>query len=73
MTAKPDSPLVAKAVAAVDRDRLVERVVDFTDIPSPTGSEADMGRAYHEVLGGAGKVPYYIHSHPIDLKSRDQA
>ena len=54
MTAKPDSQLVAKAVAAVDRDRLVKRVVDFTDISSPTGSEADMGRAYHEVLGGAG-------------------
>ena len=54
MTAKPESPLVAKAVAAVDRDRLVKRVVDFTDIPSPTGGEADMGRAYHEVLGGAG-------------------
>ncbi len=54
MTAKPDPKLVAKAVAAVDRERLVQRVVDFTDIPSPTGSEADMGRAYHEVLGGAG-------------------
>jgi acetylornithine deacetylase len=54
MAAVQDSKLVAKAVAAVDRERLVERVVAFTDIASPTGSEADMGRAYRDVLNEAG-------------------
>ncbi len=46
--------IVAKAVDQIDRERLVQLVIDLTDIPSPTGYEGDMARAYHEVLQSAG-------------------
>ena len=53
MTA-PDRNLVEKAVAEIDRDRLVKLTMDLVDIPSPTGFEGDMARAVHEVFGEAG-------------------
>ncbi len=49
-----DKALVDKAIAEIDRDRLVKLVMDLVDIPSPTGFEGDMARAVHEVLGEAG-------------------
>jgi acetylornithine deacetylase len=54
MPNKVDSKLVARAVDKIDRGRLVDLVVQLTNVPSPTGQEADMARAYHEVLGKAG-------------------
>ncbi len=54
MTNKIDPNVVAKAVDQIDRDRLVQLVVDLTNIPSPTGYEGDMARAVFEVLQGAG-------------------
>lgn len=49
-----DKNLVERAVAEIDRDRLVKLTMDLVDIPSPTGFEGDMARAVHEVLGDAG-------------------
>ncbi len=49
-----DDQLVRKALDKIDRDRLVKLVVDLTNIPSPTGEEAEMARAYREVLASAG-------------------
>lgn len=49
-----DPNLVAKAIDQIDRERLVQLVIDLTNIASPTGYEGDMARAVHEVLGGAG-------------------
>ncbi len=46
--------LVRKATDLIDRDRLVNLTIDLTDIPSPTGFEGDVARAYHEVLRGSG-------------------
>ena len=46
--------LVQKAVDQIDRDRLVDLVVQLVNVPSPTGYEGDMARALHEVLQGAG-------------------
>ncbi|MCU7930783.1 MAG: M20/M25/M40 family metallo-hydrolase [Candidatus Thiodiazotropha sp. (ex Codakia rugifera)] len=46
--------LIAKAIDQIDRDRLVQLVIDLTNIPSPTGYEGDMARAVHEVLEGSG-------------------
>ncbi|CAB1368429.1 M20/M25/M40 family metallo-hydrolase [Denitratisoma oestradiolicum] len=46
--------LVRKATDLIDRDRLVNLTIDLTNIPSPTGFEGDVARAYHEVLKGAG-------------------
>ncbi len=46
--------LVRRATDQIDRDRLVKLVIDLTSIPSPTGEERDMARAYGEVLKGAG-------------------
>lgn len=54
MTKKMNKDLVKKATDLIDRDRLVGLTVALTDIPSPTGFEGDMARAYHEVLRGAG-------------------
>jgi acetylornithine deacetylase/succinyl-diaminopimelate desuccinylase-like protein len=54
MPKKLDGRLVAKAVGKIDRSRLVDLVVQLTNVPSPTGQEAEMARAYYEVLGGAG-------------------
>lgn len=54
MARKTQADLVAKAIAGVDRDRLVKLVVDFTNIPSPTGEEAEMARVYHDALSGTG-------------------
>ncbi|MEW7973791.1 MAG: M20/M25/M40 family metallo-hydrolase [Candidatus Thiodiazotropha endolucinida] len=49
-----NSNLIAKAIDQIDRDRLVQLVIDLTNIPSPTGYEGDMARAVHEVLEGSG-------------------
>lgn len=54
MSNKPDKTLLAKAIDNIDRDRLVNMVVELTDIPSPTGEEADMARAVHGILSEAG-------------------
>ncbi len=52
MPNKVDQDLVAKAVDHIDRDRMIDLVVDLVNIPSPTGFEGDMARAVHEVLSG---------------------
>jgi acetylornithine deacetylase len=54
MTNRTDMTLVGRAVEQIDRDRLINLVVQLVNIPSPTGSEGDMARAYHQVLKGAG-------------------
>jgi acetylornithine deacetylase len=54
MANKIDPSVVAKAVDQIDRDRLVQLVIDLTDIPSPTGYEGDMARAVYDVLQGVG-------------------
>ncbi len=54
MTNTPDSNTVARAVECIDRERLVQLVIDLVNVPSPTGFEGDMARAFHEVLQGAG-------------------
>lgn len=54
MTNNVDQALVARAVDCIDRDRLVQLVVGLVNVPSPTGFEGDMARAFHEVLQGAG-------------------
>lgn len=51
--ANVDSNLVAKAVEQIDRDRLIQLVMDLVDIPSPTGSEGEVARAVHKELGKA--------------------
>lgn len=38
----------------VDRARLIERVITLVDIPSPTGNEGDMARAYGEMMRAIG-------------------
>jgi acetylornithine deacetylase len=53
MSNKTDPNLVTRAIEQIDRDRLVDLVVQLVNVPSPTGSEGDMGRALHEVLRGA--------------------
>ncbi|SVB87321.1 uncharacterized protein METZ01_LOCUS240175, partial [marine metagenome] len=42
MPNKVDQDLVAKAVDHIDRDRMIDLVVDLVNIPSPTGFEGDM-------------------------------
>ena len=54
MANKIDPSVVARAVEEIDRDRLVQLVIDLTNIPSPTGYEGDMARAVHEVFKGVG-------------------
>ncbi|MBM4222020.1 MAG: hypothetical protein FJ170_08750, partial [Gammaproteobacteria bacterium] len=53
MSNKTDPNLVTRALEHIDRDRLVDLVVQLVNVPSPTGSEGDMARALHEVLRGA--------------------
>lgn len=54
MANKTDPALVRRAVEEVDRGRLIDLVVQFVNVPSPTGFEGDMARCLHEVLRGAG-------------------
>lgn len=54
MTKQHGAQLVAKAVDRIDRQRLVDLVVQLTNIASPTGEEGEMARAYHAVLQDAG-------------------
>ena len=49
-----DQDLVQRAVDQINRERLVDLVVQLVNVPSPTGYEGDMARALHEVLQGAG-------------------
>lgn len=49
-----DQNLVARAIEQVDRQKLIDLVVDLVNVPSPTGFEGDMARATHQVLGDAG-------------------
>lgn len=51
---KSNDYYINKAVDNIDRARLIELVVGLVNIASPTGSEGNMARAYHEVLEGAG-------------------
>jgi acetylornithine deacetylase len=46
--------LLAKAIANIDRDRLIKLTIDLTNIPSPTGLEGDVARALHEIFQGTG-------------------
>lgn len=54
MASKVNKDLIRKATDQIDRDELVNLTIDLTDIPSPTGFEGDVARAYHEVLGNFG-------------------
>lgn len=54
MSANVDQAVIKKAVDCIDRDRLVQLVVDLVNVPSPTGFEGDMARTLHEVLQGSG-------------------
>ncbi|MGI9342265.1 MAG: M20/M25/M40 family metallo-hydrolase [Gammaproteobacteria bacterium] len=54
MSASVDQAVIKKAVDCIDRDRLVQLVVDLVNVPSPTGFEGDMARALHDVLQGSG-------------------
>lgn len=54
MSMKPDPALIQRAIEHVDRDRLIDLVVQLVNIPSPTGFEGDMARALHDVLRGSG-------------------
>jgi acetylornithine deacetylase len=54
MPDRVDQDLVAKAVEQIDRDQLIDLVVQLVNVPSPTGYEGDMARAVHEVLSSAG-------------------
>lgn len=49
-----EQALIEKAVDLVDEDRLVKLTIELTGIPSPTGEEAEISRAYQELLLGAG-------------------
>lgn len=53
MPNKVNPELVQKAVDQINRERLVDLVVQLVNVPSPTGYEGDMARALHEVLQGA--------------------
>ena len=53
MPNKVNPDLVQKAVDQINRERLVDLVVQLVNVPSPTGYEGDMARALHEVLQGA--------------------
>ena len=46
--------LVKKAVEHIDRDRLVDLVVQLVNVASPTGFEGDMAREFHKVLQDSG-------------------
>ncbi|MDH3512725.1 MAG: M20/M25/M40 family metallo-hydrolase, partial [Gammaproteobacteria bacterium] len=54
MPDRVDQDLVAKAVEQIDRDQLIDLVVQLVNVPSPTGYEGDMAREVHEVLSSAG-------------------
>lgn len=54
MANQVSNDVVKKATDLIDRDRLVNLTIDLTNIPSPTGFEGDVARAYHLVLQGAG-------------------
>lgn len=54
MTNGPHKALVQQAIQKIDRDRLVSLVVDLVNVPSPTGYEGDMARAFHNVLKDSG-------------------
>ena len=49
-----DQALVEKAIEQVDRNALIDLVVQLVNVPSPTGYEGDMGRAVHQVLQDSG-------------------
>lgn len=49
-----DKNLIQRAIDQIDRQRLVGLVMDLTGIPSPTGEEREMARAYGEILKDAG-------------------
>lgn len=50
----PDDDRVARAQAAVERDRVVELCGALVDVPSPTGDEAPLAAVIAELLGAAG-------------------
>ena len=46
--------LLQKSLANIERSALVDRLVSLVNIPSPTGHEADVARAYDQMLRGIG-------------------
>ncbi len=54
MTNNVDQVLLKKALEHIDRDRLVDLVVQLVNVPSPTGFEGDMAREFHKVLRESG-------------------
>ena len=54
MSNKVDPALVQQAVEKIDRQRLVDLVVQLVNVPSPTGFEGDMAREFHSVLEESG-------------------
>ena len=54
MSNNVDLNLVNKAVEHIDRQRLVDLVVQLVNVPSPTGFEGDMAREFHQVLSDSG-------------------
>ena len=54
MSQNIDAASLAKAIEKIDRDRLIDLVIELVNIPSPTGFEGDMARAFHEVLQKSG-------------------
>ena len=53
MPTKVNADLVQKAIEQINRERLIDLVVQLVNVPSPTGYEGDMARTLHEVLQGA--------------------
>ncbi len=45
-----DQALVGKAVEQIDRNRLVDLVVQLVNVQSPTCFEVDISRVFHAVM-----------------------
>ncbi len=54
MNSQVDAKLVSRAVEKIDRQRLVDLVVQLVNVPSPTGYEGDMARELHNVFEATG-------------------
>ena len=48
------TPNAEAALAHVSREKLIERTIALVNIPSPTGFEGDMARAYGDMMRSAG-------------------
>lgn len=54
MSDQIEQALVKAAVDKIDRQRLIDLVVQLVNVPSPTGYEGDMAREFHSVLENSG-------------------